>query len=238
MFGMHLSLVGMALAHTALANSMALNPSTTLSTLQSREVEKTEYPNVQINTYKSANCQNYVATNDAQYNAQVGTPGTQSYWISRDLSPGEIFKIFPACNNNASEVDMNQFEGKGTKKGCTNLGGTFGCYELDYTSAAPSAPTAGIVDEACSYKYQFMLDRFHVSGKNFDRSKMKADGSGLQNAIKGCGAIIDWRFEETQQDPTYQWTTSFNLPVDTSQCVGKALESAGGSGTGGCDGGG
>ncbi|KAI4270768.1 MAG: hypothetical protein L6R38_007018 [Xanthoria sp. 2 TBL-2021] len=86
----------------------------------------------------------------------------------------------------------------------------------------------------CDVSYKVVYDQFELRGKNLPDSKFGANGEGLHGEVKGCGAITKWQFEWTPNDPTYEWFASGQLPLGTKGCVGRALESAGASGKGGC----
>lgn len=75
-----------------------------------------------------------------------------------------------------------------------------------------------------------------MRGKNFPDAKLGANGEGLKEEIAGCGAITDWGFEWTPDDVKYQWYASGNLPIGTKSCMGKAVQSAGGTSDGNCHG--
>ncbi|KAL8784303.1 MAG: hypothetical protein Q9213_004061 [Squamulea squamosa] len=84
--------------------------------------------------------------------------------------------------------------------------------------------------------YKFTHNKFEVRGKNFPDGKLGANGGGLKEEIKGCGALTAWKFKWTPDDVTYQWYASGNLPVGTRSCVGAATQTAGGKKAGHCKG--
>lgn len=86
----------------------------------------------------------------------------------------------------------------------------------------------------CHFSYKVVYDQFELRGKNLPDSKFGENGEGLHEEVTGCGAITKWHFEWTPDDPTYEWFASGQLPLGTKGCVGRALESAGASGKGGC----
>ncbi|KAL8940133.1 MAG: hypothetical protein Q9216_002987 [Gyalolechia sp. 2 TL-2023] len=88
----------------------------------------------------------------------------------------------------------------------------------------------------CDISYRVLLDKFELRGKNLPDAKLGANGEGLHDEIKGCGAVTKWHFEWTPDDSVYEWYASGQLPIGTKACVGRALVSAGGSGNGGCKG--
>lgn len=88
----------------------------------------------------------------------------------------------------------------------------------------------------CDVSYKFLFDHFEVRGKNFPDAKLGAEGGGLHEELKGCGALTKWSFERTPDDCCFQWYVSGTLPVGTRACVGRAVVSAGGSDDGNCHG--
>ena len=88
----------------------------------------------------------------------------------------------------------------------------------------------------CDVSYKFFFDSFEIRGKNFPDAKLGADGEGLRSEVAGCGAITKWQFERTPDDCCFQWYASGQLPIGTKGCVGRAVESAGGSSQGNCHG--
>ncbi|KAL9115648.1 MAG: hypothetical protein Q9227_000016 [Pyrenula ochraceoflavens] len=104
------------------------------------------------------------------------------------------------------------------------------------TSSPTRKPTPAPATDTCDVSYKFLYDEFEVRGKNFDASKFGKDGSGLEKQISGCGDLTEWHFEWTPKDPKYQWHVSGHLPIGTKNCIGNAVESAGGSSKGNCNG--
>ncbi|KAL8855379.1 MAG: hypothetical protein Q9178_007976 [Gyalolechia marmorata] len=86
----------------------------------------------------------------------------------------------------------------------------------------------------CDVSYRVVLNKFELRGKDLPDSKLGKGGEGLQDKVKGCGAITKWHFEWTPDDWVYEWYASGQLPIGTKACAGRALVSAGGSGNGGC----
>ena len=91
-------------------------------------------------------------------------------------------------------------------------------------------------DDNCDVSYKFLFDEFEVRGKNFPDAKLGKDGAGLLQQIKGCGDVTDWGFELTPNDVKYQWYAYGHLPIGTKDCVGHAVEAAGGTTVGNCHG--
>jgi hypothetical protein len=91
-------------------------------------------------------------------------------------------------------------------------------------------------DVACDVSYKFFFDGFEVRGKNWPDAKLGANGEGLKKELEGCGALTEWNFERTPKDCCFQWYASGQLPIGTKNCVGSAVQSAGGSGNGNCHG--
>ncbi len=203
------------------------------TTLHMREIESSEYPNLQINTHGDPSCNHDGYTYDAQYGIKQLLGGISSYHLSRDLLAGEVLKLSEnfKCDFTSGGFDAT---GKAAKAGCTSKDKLWQCYQLLFTSAAPSAPTAGVNQAACDFSYKVVMDGFVMRGKNFDRGKMKPDGSGLKKQVSGCGALTAWSFKQTPGDPQYQWIANGNLPVGTEACMGSAIKSAGGSSAGNC----
>ncbi|KAI0197602.1 SGNH hydrolase-type esterase domain-containing protein [Astrocystis sublimbata] len=56
-----------------------------------------------------------------------------------------------------------------------------------------------------STSYKFLFDSFESRGNNFVPAKFGANGEGLKRQLKGCGALIKWKFEETPDDARFQW---------------------------------
>lgn len=101
------------------------------------------------------------------------------------------------------------------------------------TSTSASAPEPS---DICGTWYKVVLDYFEVRGKDFDPTKFGTDGSGLKQQIQGCGALTQWHFEYTPNDPRFAWFAHGNLPMGTKGCVGRAVVSAGGESADGCKG--
>lgn len=93
-----------------------------------------------------------------------------------------------------------------------------------------------VIEDSCDVSYKFIYDGFEVRGKDWPDSKLGANGEGLKAQLKGCGALTDWGFEWTPKDVKYQWYAHGRLPIGTKSCVGRAVESAGGSSVGNCAG--
>lgn len=86
----------------------------------------------------------------------------------------------------------------------------------------------------CNVSDKFFFDGFEVRGKNLPSALMGADGEGLRKELSGCGAMTGWDFEQTPDNCCFQWYASGSLPIGTKSCVGRAIQSAGGSSNGGC----
>ena len=91
-------------------------------------------------------------------------------------------------------------------------------------------------EDNCDVSYKFVYDGVEVRGKNWPDAKLGANGEGLKQQLQGCGALTDWGFEWTPNDVKYQWYAHGHLPIGTKNCVGNAVESAGGSSKGNCHG--
>ncbi|KAI1201549.1 hypothetical protein F5X97DRAFT_338488 [Nemania serpens] len=89
---------------------------------------------------------------------------------------------------------------------------------------------------SCGVSYKFLFDSFEIRGGNLPAEKFGANGEGLKSQLSGCGAITNWKFEQTPDDVKFQWYASGHLPIGTKGCVGRALVSAGGSDSGNCHG--
>lgn len=88
----------------------------------------------------------------------------------------------------------------------------------------------------CDVAYKFWYDGFEVRGKNWPDAKFGANGEGLHDELSGCGKVTKWHFEWTPDHCCFQWYAWGQLPIGTKACVGRAVESAGGSGQGHCHG--
>jgi hypothetical protein len=84
--------------------------------------------------------------------------------------------------------------------------------------------------DSCDVSYKFLFDEFEVRGKGWTDAELGPDGDNLKSQISGCGDLTSWNFQLTPTDPTYQWYASGNLPIGVKNCVGKAVQSAGGPG--------
>lgn len=88
----------------------------------------------------------------------------------------------------------------------------------------------------CDVSYKFWYNQVEIRGKNLPDAKLGANGEGLRKEIDGCGAMTKWNFERTPDDCCFQWYAVAHLNIGTKNCVGRAVESAGGSGKGNCHG--
>ena len=249
---MQIFLLITALASAAASTPVVTNLTTVNYSLPKREVESSEHPNLQINTYGSGGCNGGFAINDAQYGLKQQTVNTASIYLTRDLLDGENLHFFTDAQCSHGFPDHNNTPDKtgGAKGGCYDFGdNNIECFQLVYTSQAPAAVSAGVNQAACDFSYkvrcsrfcparlllmmcQVVMDSFVMRRKNFNREKMKPDGSGLKKQVQGCGALSAWSFKMTPQDPQYQWMATGNLPVGTESCMGSALQLAGGSSAG------
>ncbi|KAL8765074.1 MAG: hypothetical protein Q9209_007735 [Squamulea sp. 1 TL-2023] len=89
---------------------------------------------------------------------------------------------------------------------------------------------------SCDVTYAGTANQFEIRGKNFPDGKLGANGGGLKEEIKGCGALTFWEFNWTPDDVEYQWYASGYLPIGTKSCVGSATKTAGGKSAGHCKG--
>lgn len=107
------------------------------------------------------------------------------------------------------------------------------------TSAAPPPPPPpppAPEADSCDVAFKLFLNQFELRGKSFDQAKLGNNGDGLHNHVKRCGAVTDWRFTMTPNDPTYQWYASGHLPIGMKACVGRAVVLAGGADVANCRG--
>ena len=226
-----------ALASVAFSGLVSSIPTPSNSTLETREVESSENPNLQINVYPGMDCTGPFALIDTKYNDKEQIPNTGSYYLTRDLSPGENI-TFTTNNQCLSQpVDISSHPGitSGDKRGCFRFqASNVQCYQLTFTAPAPSAPSPNAVADTCDYNFKAVMDGFIIRGKNFDRTKMKADGSGLRDQIARCGALTSFQFLMTPQDPVMQWTATGNMPAGLHSCIGNAVVNAGGKDKGHC----
>lgn len=88
----------------------------------------------------------------------------------------------------------------------------------------------------CDVSYKFFYDAFEIRGKNWPSAKLGINGQGLRDELLGCGALTKWKFELTPDDCCFQWYATGQLPIGTKACVGRAVESAGGSNKDNCHG--
>ncbi|KAK8039453.1 hypothetical protein PG993_007864 [Apiospora rasikravindrae] len=89
---------------------------------------------------------------------------------------------------------------------------------------------------SCDVSYKFLFDALEIRGKNLPDAKFGAEGEGLKKQLSNCGALTQWKFERTPNDPKFQWYASGHLPIGTKSCVGSALVAAGGADHGNCHG--
>lgn len=228
------SLLVAASAATFLSTLVLTHPTANNSTLAVREVEGGEFPNLQINTYKSPDCKGQYSVNAAQYGLKQELTDTNSYYLTRDLSPGEQLDWYVKDDCTSSAADKPLLA-KAYKKGCTPLQTTDHCFQLTFSAPAPAANPVGVNQARCDYHWDGMA-HYDVRGKNFDRTKMKADGSGLKDHVGGCLGMKGWHFVMTPQDPNFEWLATFTANTGTKSCVGKAIKDAGGASDGGCSG--
>lgn len=87
---------------------------------------------------------------------------------------------------------------------------------------------------ACDVSYKFWYDGVEVRGKNWADAKLGVNGEGLLAELRGCGEVTEWHFERTPDDCCFQWYASGQLPIGTKNCVGSAVQTAGGSSAGSC----
>ncbi|KAI9669874.1 MAG: hypothetical protein M1831_006909 [Alyxoria varia] len=90
--------------------------------------------------------------------------------------------------------------------------------------------------DSCDVSYKFFFNGFRIRGMNFPDAKLGKNGDGLWEELSGCGKVTEWSFEWTPDDAKYQWYAQGKLPIGTKACVGRAVESAGGSSRGNCHG--
>ena len=86
----------------------------------------------------------------------------------------------------------------------------------------------------CDISYRLGKNHVEVRGKNLPSALLGTNGEGLSAELSGCGMLSEFKFEQTPTDPNYQWYAAGNLPFFKNKCVGRAIQSAGGSSNGGC----
>jgi hypothetical protein len=91
-----------------------------------------------------------------------------------------------------------------------------------------------INEVTCDISYKVGYNWIEVRGKNLPSALMGANGEGLRKELSGCGGLTGWKFEQTPGDRYYQWYAVGALPFGKKSCVGRAIQSAGGSSNGGC----
>ena len=231
-------LIVIALASVSFSSPIITIPTSTNSTLEGREIESSEYPNLQMNTYAATTCTGGFYEIDTQYNIKEVIVNTGSYYLTRDLSPGETLKFYGNAQCTGTPVDMNPPNNHnlpGDKRGCHKfITNDVQCYQLTFTAPAPSAPNQNNVQDTCDWNFKAVEDGFIIRGKNFDRQKMKPDGSGLKDKSSKCGALTGFQFLMTPQDPVMQWLATGNLPAYVQSCIGDAVVNAGGNSKGNC----
>lgn len=93
-----------------------------------------------------------------------------------------------------------------------------------------------INEVSCDVSYKFWYDQVEIRGMNLPDAKLGANGEGLRKELEECGAMSKWNFEQTPDDCCFQWYAMAHLNIGTKACVGRAVESAGGSSKGDCHG--
>ncbi|KAL8871010.1 MAG: hypothetical protein Q9174_003074 [Haloplaca sp. 1 TL-2023] len=90
------------------------------------------------------------------------------------------------------------------------------------------------IDQRCDITWNGLFNVFEIRGKWFPDDLFGEDGSGLRREIEGCGAVTRWSFKWTPDDVEYQWYATGRYCIVKKGCLGRAIESAGGSGGGSC----
>lgn len=98
------------------------------------------------------------------------------------------------------------------------------------TPTLPAVPAATPQGDTCDVSYRFVYDLVEVRGKAWTTAELGANGENLKAQIAGCGAISDWNFQLTPNDCCMDWYASCHLPIGVKDCVGRAVETAGGPG--------
>jgi hypothetical protein len=91
-----------------------------------------------------------------------------------------------------------------------------------------------VTDVNCDVSYKGSFDGFEIRGKNLPWAEFGANGEGLRDEVAGCDGLTEWKFKWTPDDCCFQWYATGHLPIGKKACVGRALESAGGSGKSHC----
>jgi hypothetical protein len=91
-----------------------------------------------------------------------------------------------------------------------------------------------INEVTCDISYKHGYNSIEVRGKNLPSALMGANGEGLREELSGCGGLTGWKFQQTPDDCCFQWYASGALLFGKKSCVGRAIQSAGGSSNGGC----
>lgn len=119
----------------------------------------------------------------------------------------------------------------------------FGIEDCSNTAADPDDPTAkdpapqaATSQDSCDVSYNFLYDSFEIRGKNFDKTKFGNNGEGLKKQLDGCASITHYKFQWTPNDPKYQWYVTGHALVGEKDCIGHAVETAGGTTAGNCHG--
>ena len=91
-------------------------------------------------------------------------------------------------------------------------------------------------DISCKVSWKVFFDSFEIRGNNFQDAELGINGEGLKNELSRCGALTKWKFERASEDDDFQWYAAGQLPVFTKACIGRAIQSAGGSDDSNCKG--
>ena len=137
---------------------------------------------------------------------------------------GSFKTIIDGCDGNDLLNNPHNYKFGGTLTGSDGWG-----FKVQPTAKKPT-------EDICDVSYKFFLDAFEVRGRNFGDAKLGANGEGLKKEIDGCGKVTKWKFEWTPDNVKYQWFASGQLPIGTKSCMGRAVQSAGGTSAGNCHG--
>lgn len=155
--------------------------------------------------------------------------------LQNSASPNSSMPVAPDCNatfisQTIDGCDVDPINNPNNYK----FGGVYATSDgWTYTMVALAKQTD---EDSCDVSYDVIFDTFEVRGKNFPDAKLGQDGSGLLGQLRGCGAVTDWSFQLTPNDVKYQWYAHGRLPIGTKACVGRAVQTAGGTSAGNCEG--
>ena len=82
--------------------------------------------------------------------------------------------------------------------------------------------------DTCDVSYRWLYDLVEIRGKAWKTTELVTNAENLKTQIAGCGDATDWNFQLTPIDCCMDWYVSYHLPIGVKDCVGRAMETAGG----------